>query len=81
MKSCHICFWPWKYESEINKRRKTGNIHKYVEIEQHAPEQPMGQRGNQKEYQKEINTIQMERSKIVSICIWHIIYRKLWKLC
>ena len=35
-----------------------------MEIEQHAPEQPMGQRGNQKEYQKEINTIQMERSKI-----------------
>ena len=33
---------------EINNQKKTGKIHKYVGIKKHAPEQPMGQRRNQK---------------------------------
>ena len=36
---------------EINNRKKTGGkIHKYLEIEQHTPEQPVGAKGESKKY-------------------------------
>lgn len=33
---------------EKNQKKKAGNFHKYTEIKQHAPKQPISQRRNQK---------------------------------
>ena len=43
------CFQPPWYKTRNQLQEENWKIHKYVEIKQHASEQPMGQRRNQKE--------------------------------
>lgn len=47
LKSYKAPFIPQHYKPEVNYKKKT-KIHKYVEIKQHANEQPIGKRKNQK---------------------------------
>ena len=42
------CFQPQWYKTKNQLQKENWKIHKYVEIKQHASEQPMGQRRNKK---------------------------------
>ena len=51
-------FWPQWYETGNHTQKEDWKNHKYVEIKQHATEQPMGQRSQKRNQQKWKTTYQ-----------------------